>query len=523
MKALIFCVTYVLLLGGVQLHEINAQTPSERPNILLLSIDDLRPDLGCYGNKEIKTPNIDALAEKAMTILNTHCQSAVCAPSRASTMLGYRPDSTRVWYLGDEFRKIDPDAVTMPQYFHKTGYYTVNIGKIFHNFMPDSISWDEPDLRPYPYNTEPHLYRDGETYWYTEESKAIQEATRNKLLEKVNSPRELYADGWNRGPALEFADLPDSVYYDDKQTTLALETIKRIKSKKRPFFMGLGYYRPHLPFVVPKKYWDLYPEGSVSPPPNPKLPENAPVMASSSNYELRFYHNPHEIGRPEDPPLPQQYVDSLRRGYYASVSFIDAQVGRLIEGLKQMGIYENTIIVLWGDHGWKLGDHNGWGKQTNFRIDTHTPLIIKAANQKQGKKIKALTELVDIFPTVCDLAGVEKAAYFQGTSLTPLFENPDRPWKEAVFSQFRRTVRSSKDGHEYMGYSMQTQRYHYVEWYRWDNKTKTRGEYAARELYDHQVDFDETKNIVQHPENAELVKGLSKKLEKGWRAALPEL
>lgn len=523
MKAIVFCIVYMLFSAEVPLIPTKKEDPPKRPNILLLSIDDLRPDLGCYGNKEIKTPYIDALAATSMTLLNTHCQSAVCAPSRASTLLGYRPDSTRVWYLGDEFRKIDPDAVTMPQYFHKSGYYTVNIGKIFHNFMPDSISWDEPDLRPYPYNTEPHRYRDGETYWYTEESKAVQQATRNKLLEKVDSPRELYADGWNRGPAMEIADLPDSIYYDDKQTTLALETLKRIKDKNEPFFMGLGYYRPHLPFVVPKKYWDLYPEGSVSPPPNPKLPQSVPVMSASSNYELRFYHNPHEIDRPEDTPLPQQYVDSLRRGYYASVSFIDAQVGRLIEGLKEMGLYENTIIVLWGDHGWKLGDHNGWGKQTNFRIDTHAPLIIKAANQQKGQRVTALTELVDIFPTVCDLAGVEKADYFQGTSLNALFENPDLSWKDAVFSQFRRRSKISQDGNEYMGYSMQTQRYHYVEWYSWDNVTKKRGGFAAAELYDHEVDYHETKNVAGYPENGALVKMLSKKLDEGWRGALPKL
>lgn len=523
MKAIVFIITSVLFLADFQQSETKIQDPPIKPNILLISIDDLRPELGCYGNNEAKTPHIDALAEHAMTMLNTHCQAAVCAPSRASTMLGYRPDSTRVWHLGDEFRKIDPDAVTMPQYFHKTGYYTVNIGKIFHNFMPDSISWDEPDLRPYPYNTEPHRNRDGETYWYTKESKAIQEAARNKLLKKVDSPHELYADGWNHGPAIEVADLPDSIYYDDKQTTLALETLKRIKDKTRPFFMGLGYYRPHLPFVVPKKYWDLYPKGSVSPPPNPKLPKNVPVMSSSSNYELRAYHTQHKINRPEDAPLPKQYVDSLRRGYYASVSFIDAQVGRIIEGLKEMGIYKNTIIVLWGDHGWKLGDHNGWGKQTNFRIDTHTPLIIKTANQKTGKRIKALSELVDIFPTICDLAGVEKAEYFQGTSLKTLFKNPNHPWKDAVFSQFRRRARMSRDGHEYMGYSMQTKRYHYVEWYTWDNSTKTRGDFAAAELYDHEVDFYETKNIAQNPDNTVLVRELSKKLNEGWRGALPEL
>jgi len=493
-----------------------------RPNILFISIDDLRPDIGYYGNTEIKTPVMDEIASASFTMMNTYSQTAVCAPSRASAMLGYRPDSTRVWHLGDKFRELDPDAVTMPQYFNKAGYYTVNIGKIFHNFMPDSISWEEPDLRPAPYNADPYLYRDGETYWYTEASKAIQKRNREQLLKTVESSRELYADGWNRGPALEVADLPDSIYYDAMQVDLALKTLDRIKDKEQPFFMGFGFFRPHLPFVVPKKYWDMYPAGSVSPPPNPHLPENAPIMAANGNYELRAYENPYKIGRPEDSPLPEQYVDSLRRGYYASVSFVDAQLGRLLQGLREMDLYENTIIVIWGDHGWKLGDHNGWGKQTNFNIDTHVPLIVKAAHQENGKRIEALSELVDMFPTICDLAGVEKASYFQGTSLAPLFENPDLPWKSAVFSQFRRRARISKDGKEYMGYAIKTQRYHYIEWYPWDNETKQKGEgLRAVELYDHQTDKIETRNIADVAEMKEVVRKLSIQLWKGWKGALP--
>ncbi|MCB4807078.1 sulfatase [Tamlana sp. 62-3] len=494
----------------------------KQPNILFLSIDDLRPDLGVYGNTEIKTPNIDALAKQSMVMLNTHSQSAVCAPSRASTMLGYRPDSTRVWHLGDKFREINPNAVTMPQYFKKAGYYTVNIGKIFHNYMPDSVSWDEPDLKPYPYNTKPYKNRDAETYYYSPEALEIQKRDREALLEKRKG-KKVYGDGWNRGPAIESADAPDSLYYDAMQTQLALQTIDKIKDKSEPFFLGLGYFRPHLPFVVPKKYWDLYPKGSVSPAANPKLPENAPVMVSNSNYELRAYNHPHKIGRPEDEPLPEDYADTLKRGYFASVSFIDACVGKLIEGLKERGLYENTIIVLWGDHGWKLGDHNGWGKMTNFYIDTHVPLIIKQAHQKEGKRIEALTELVDIFPTLCDVSNVGKANYFQGTSLTPLFENPELEWKDAVFSQFRRRAKVSKDGNEYMGYSMQTKTYHYIEWYTWNNETKQKGKYAARELYNHDVDPTETVNVANYPEYKKTVEELSVKLAEGWRAAVPKI
>ncbi|WP_208888596.1 sulfatase [Polaribacter sejongensis] len=497
------------------------QKTVQKPNIIFLSIDDLRADLGSYGNKEIKTPNIDALSANSMVMLNTHSQSAVCAPSRASTMLGYRPDSTRVWHLGDKFREINPDAVTMPQYFNKAGYYTVNIGKIFHNYMPDSISWDEPDLRPYPYNTKEYVKRDAETYYYTEASKKDQIAKRKIYVAKKKG-KNLYGDGWNRGPAIELADEPDSLYYDAMQTTLALKTLDRIKYKKEPFFLGLGFYRPHLPFVAPKKYWDLYPAGSVSPAANPKLPKNAPVMSANANYELRAYTNPTKIGRPEDEPLPEKYADSLKRGYYASVSFVDACVGKLVAGLKERGLYENTVIVLWGDHGWKLGDHNGWGKMTNFYIDTHVPLIIKGANQQEGKQIKALSELVDIFPTLCDLTGVDKADYLQGTSLVPVFENPDLEWKDAVFTQFRRRPRVSKDGQEYMGYSMQTKQYHYIEWYHWDNVKKEKGAFAATELYDHFVDPNETENVAGISDKTEIIKSLSVQLSKGWKGALPK-
>jgi len=494
---------------------------AQKPNIIFLSIDDLRTDLGSYGNKEIKTPNIDALSATSMVMLNTHSQSAVCASSRASAMLGYRPDSTRVWHLGDKFREINPDAVTMPQYFNKAGYYTVNIGKIFHNYMPDSISWDEPDLKPFPYNTKEYAKRDAETYYYTEDALEDQRVKRAALLEQRKG-RAVYGDGWNRGPALESADLPDSLYFDAMQTKLALKTIDRIKDKKEPFFLGLGFYRPHLPFVAPKKYWDLYPAGSVSPAANPKLPKNVPVMSANANYELRAYTNPTKIGRPEDASLPEKYADSLKRGYYASVSYIDACVGKLVEGLKERGLYQNTVIVLWGDHGWKLGDHNGWGKMTNFYIDTHVPLIIKGVNQKEGKRIEALSELVDIFPTLCDLTGVDKADYFQGTSLVPVFDNPDLEWKDAVFTQFRRRKRISKDGYEYMGYSMQTKQYHYIEWYTWDNDKKEKGDFAANELYDHYKDANESVNIAGNDEAAAVVKSLSVQLSKGWKGALPK-
>ncbi|WP_170226983.1 sulfatase [Luteibaculum oceani] len=494
---------------------------TQKPNIIFISVDDLRPDLGAYGNPHIKTPNIDAFAEEALLLENAYCQAAVCAPSRASLMQGIRPDSTKVWHLGDEFRKINPNAVTMPQYFHNYGYYTVNIGKIFHNYMPDSVSWDEPDLKPAPFNGPDSHLRDAETYYHTEDAQKIQLERRKEILARWPEGRKVYADGWYSGPAYEVVDLPDSMLYDGLQTKLALQTLKRLKEKEQPIFLGLGYFRPHLPFVAPKKYWDMYPAGSLPPAVNPFLPKNAPPMAANASYELRNYAGFRNLPRPEGAPLAADSADILKRGYYACVSYVDACIGELVAGLKELGIYDNSIIVIWGDHGWKLGEHNGWGKQTNFNIDTKVPLLIKYPGQKQGLKSPALVELVDMFPTLCDLADVPKAGYFQGISMQPLFENPNREWKSAVFSQFRRRPRISYDGKEYMGYAMQTERYRYIEWYTWDNENKIRGELKARELYDHFQDPDENINRAEEDENKALVESLSKKLAQGWRAAVP--
>ena len=294
-------------------------------------------------------------------------------------MTGLRPDATRVWHLGDKFREINPNTVTMPQYFAKHGYHTVNLGKIFHNYMPDSISWDEPDLRPARYLKPDWLKRDGETFYISEEVNQSQAIKRDSLL-KLRPIR--YADGWNTGPAWEAADVHDTMYYDGAQTKLAKLTLTRLAKMKQPFYMGLGYFRPHLPFAVPKKYWDLYNREKIPLPENPEIPQGAPLHTMNSMYELRHYDDFHHIGHPTSPyRMGEDTIRTLRHGYYASVSYIDALLGDLFAHMKALGIYENTIIVFWGDHGWKLGDHNSWGKMTNYNIDLKVPLIIRYPNQ----------------------------------------------------------------------------------------------------------------------------------------------
>lgn len=502
---------------------VSFNTPKKdlvKPNILFISIDDLRPTLGSYGDSIAITPNIDQLAAEGMTFRQTFAQVAVCAPSRASLMTGLRPDSTRVWHLGDKFRDIKPNAVTMPQHFSKFGYYTVNLGKIFHNYMADSISWDEPDLRPARYKQPDWLKRDGETFYISEEVNRSQAIKRDSLL-RLRPVR--YADGWNTGPAWEAAAVHDTMYYDGAQTELAKKTLTRLAKKDKPFYMGLGYFRPHLPFTVPKKYWDLYDLEKIPLAANPNVPKNAPGFTMNSMYELRHYDGFNLIGHPQSSyKMSEDTSRILKHGYYASVSYVDALLGNLIAHMKEIGIYDNTIIIIWGDHGWKLGDHNSWGKMTNYNIDLQVPMIIRYPNQEnRGVQTFEITELIDMFPSLCELAGIEVPDYIQGTSFAPLIKDPKRAWKDAAFSQFHRRPKVSADGNRYMGYSINTKKYHYIEWYTWNHKTGTRGELKDIELYDRENDPNETANIATQKSLSKVIEELSKKLAGGWKKAQP--
>ena len=496
------------------------QKDVKKPNILFISIDDLRPTLGAYGDSIAVTPNIDQIAAEGMTFRQTFTQVAVCAPSRASLMTGLRPDSTRVWHLGNKFRKINPNAVTMPQHFSKYGYHTVNLGKIFHNYMPDSVSWDEPDLRPSRYLQEDWLKRDGETFYISEEVSRSQAIKRDSLL-KLRPVR--YADGWNTGPAWEAADVHDTMYYDGAQNELTKKTLTRLAQNDKPFYMGLGYFRPHLPFAVPKKYWDMYERQNIPLARNPNVPNNAPGHTMNSMYELRHYDGFNHIGHPQSSfKMSEDTTRILKHGYYASVSYVDALLGDLISHMKDIGIYDNTIIIIWGDHGWKLGEHNSWGKMTNYNIDLQVPMIIRYPNQENpGLQTFEITELIDMFPSLCEIAGIEAPEYMQGTSFVPLIKDPNRVWKNAAFSQFHRRPRQSADGKRYMGYSINTKKYHYIEWYKWYPKTGTKGELENTELFDRETDPHEMVNIAANQSLRTVVEGLSKKLASGWEKAKP--
>lgn len=487
------------------------------PNVLFVIVDDLRPELGCYGNNEIKTPYFDRFAEESVTFTRAYCQAAACAPSRASVMLGQRPETNGVRTLGEKFREINPDCVTMPQHFGKYGYHTVSVGKIFHNHMPDPVSFDEPDLRPAEYATAEMIDRDPESFYYDEELNRELAQVRAERLEK--NPNA-YAGGWAYGRSWESSDVPDETFYDGAQTTLALEKLKELKGKDQPFYLALGYYRPHLPFVAPKKYWDLYDRDKLSMANNPYLPENSPPMAMNSCYELKACYDLEWVKHPAEKKLPEKTARLLKHGYYASVSYVDACFGRLMDGLKEMGLDKDTIVVVWGDHGWKLGEHGSWCKQTNYNIDTRVPLLIRVPGKYQsGAKCSQLTELVDLYPTLCDLAGIDIPENMEGVSLKPMLKDMNRALKSAVFSQYHQRPRSTLDGKRYMGYSMKTERFHYVEWFHWDNDRKLKGDLVAVELYDNQSDPDENVNIAVYPENREIIQKLSGQLAAGWKAA----
>lgn len=458
-----------------------------RRNVLFIAVDDLRPELGCYGVGQIHSPNIDRLAASGTVFDRAYCQQAVCSPSRTSLLTGCRPDTTKVYDLETHFRKNLPDVVALPQHFKRHGYFTQSVGKIFHGGLDDKPSWSAP-----PPNASRLMYQLQEN----KDLVARKAATASQKQFKTASAR------YNAmtGPAYECADVPDSAYSDGAIADAAIGMLRQAKAK--PFFLAVGFLKPHLPFIAPKKYWDLYRREEIPRAPNPFPPQDVPKMALGDWSELRAYSDIPELG-----PLTVDQARTLKHGYYACVSYMDAQMGRVLDELDRLGLRENTAIVLWGDHGWKLGEHGSWCKHTNFENDTHAPLICAAPGQKApGRHTKALVEFVDIYPTLCELAGLPPPAHLEGTSFAPLLGEPNRPWKSAAFSQYPR-------GAGLMGYSMRTDRYRLTRWMSRD------GREAAIELYDHQLDPQENVNLAGRPENQALVKELTEKMKGGWKAA----
>jgi arylsulfatase A-like enzyme len=509
MKSRIFTAS-VLLPAAALITSSSAPVEKKHPNILFIAVDDLRPELGCYGTPVVISPNIDRLARSGLVFQRAYCQSAVSNPSRASLMTGLRPDSLKVWDLKTGMRSVSPQVTTLPQYLMQQGYFTTAVGKIFHNIFPDSLSWSEPEmhLKGFPF--------DPDAVYFSDENLAHIEMRKRQIKANHNESKfiDQLGEWYIKAKVTECADVPDNAYYDGAQTDYAVAKLKELKKKGMPFFFGVGYYRPHLPFNAPKKYWDLYDRKAIPLAPNPFLPENMPTMAISNNQEVRGYFDCKNLPTALNGTFSEDTARLLKHGYYASVSYMDAQVGRLLDALRENGLLENTIVILWGDHGWKLGEHRSWAKMTNFEIDTRAPLIISAPEMRsKGKETDRLVEFVDIYPTLCELAGVPVPGGLAGKSLVPLMQDPKARWDKPAYSQYLREGGwRGPDGITYMGYTVRTDRYRYVEWFNWDTK-----ELAARELYDHSVDPREDKNIAVDPSQAGVLKTMALELRKGFR------
>jgi arylsulfatase A-like enzyme len=471
-------------------------TAADKPrNVLFIASDDMRPELGCYGATHIHSPQLDRLAAGGTTFLRAYCQQAVCSPSRSSLLTGLRPDTIRIWDLSTHFRDNMPDVVTLPQHFKNNGYHTERLGKIYHTGhgnRDDKFSWS----RSVSYPGAPRYGPAGTAHL----KRLLDEARAAGVDLKDNAKRP-------RGLPWEAPDVDDQELTDGMLAENAVRLLRELQDE--PFFLAVGFQNPHLPFVAPCKYWDLYPRDAIRLADNPFPPRGVPDFAMTSWGELRKYYDIPATG-----PLSDEQATSMIHGYFAAISYVDAQVGRLLDELDRLGLAENTIVVFWGDHGWKLGEHGSWCKHTNFELDTRAPLIIRAPQQQvPGGRTEGLVEFVDIYPTLCELAGLPQPAGLEGTSAAPLMDDPQRPWKTAVFSQYPR----SDQGRRLMGYSMRTDRYRFTRWQHRDDPAHV----EAVEIYDHVDDPAENVNLAADPSSRPLIERLTQQYLQGWRGAVP--
>ncbi len=469
---------FIILLIFFSFLNAFSQSNDAKPNILFIAVDDLKPTIGCFGDSLAITPNIDALAQKGMVFKSTYCQQAVCAPSRASLLTSRYPDQTEVWDLKTLIRDRNPDILTLPQYFRENGYITLGTGKIFDYRSVDNKS-DTPSWSKYIPSWESKWYSSitgRPSYYYAlpsaKDTIALLEQEASDLgVDKRKYVSERY---W---PSLELADLPYDAYVDGAIANIGIDVLEQFAGNTEPFFLAVGFQRPHLPFNAPKKFWDLYDSEQFEPAPFQKQAANSPSIAYHNFGELRSYTDIPKSGN-----LPVWQQKKLIHAYYAATSYIDYLIGMLIHKLEETGLDKNTIIVLWGDHGWHLGDHNLWCKHTNFEQATHSPLIISYPGQpNQGLTYLHPAEFTDIAPTLCDLASLNVPVDFEGESLRQAIENPEQKIREGALSQYPRK--------QYMGYTLRTSRYRYTKWV---DKT-TKAHYTA-ELYDYHADPLETIN-----------------------------
>jgi len=444
--------------------ESGKKTTLQNPNILFIAVDDLRPELGCYGVERIHSPNIDRLAAGGTMFERAYCNIPVCGASRASLMTGLRPARQRFLYYYTRADEDAPGITTLPQLFREKGYYTISNSKVFHHSDDALQSWDEVWMPPSSSNS-----------W------------RDYAL-----PGNILMDTSDRfrGPPFERAVLPDTAYKDGKTAEKVKRDLQRLSRMDRPFFLAAGFLKPHLPFNAPKKYWDLY-EGKIRLPENDQPPENAPPESIHNWGELRAY-----AGIPPEGPLTDSLARKLIHGYYACVSYTDAQIGKLLEELERLDLERNTIVILWGDHGWNLREHGLWCKHCNYETSLHTPLILKVPGSEQVGSYPGIVEFVDIYPTLCELAGLELPDHLQGNSLMEMLFDPGADSDGVAVSQWFDGITAIRD------------HYFYTEWVD-DNDSA-----YARMLYDHEVDPGENVNISEYPEQAATVEKMSHEMRR---------
>lgn len=435
---------------------------SARPNVLFIAVDDMRAELGCYGGDHVLSPNIDRLAENGTKFTRAYCQQAVCNPSRASLLTGLRPETLGIWDLPTHFRQKLPDVVTLPQLFKQNGYFAQDIGKIFHNWRQDDYkgdapSWSVPAVMHYASHGSDDPKVEGEI------------------------PPEL-----SMVPRTEMRNVPDDAYFDGRVANLAIEALGGLSEKDDPFFLAVGFWKPHAHFNAPKKYWDLYERKRINPPANPNPPKNVPEIALHDSREILRGFKQRFDGKPT-----ADEVLVLRHGYLAAISYVDAQIGRVLSELDRLELRNNTVVVFWSDHGFHLGEHGLWAKTSNFELDARVPLIFDVPEMSGSRECKQVVELLDLYPTLVDLCGIDAPGHLEGKSLVPLLNDPDKSTESVARTWHPRPAYpSSGEDPDAMGYSIRTDRFRYTQW-----RNFATGEVLASELYDHDEDAAETVNL----------------------------
>jgi iduronate 2-sulfatase len=444
---------------------VSAAAAAEKPNILLVCVDDLKPTLGAYGDPLAQTPHFDRFAARGVVFERAYCSQAVCAPSRNALMTGLRPTTLGIYDLGTNFRKAAPEAVTLAQHFKAHGYRTEALGKIFHvghGNVEDPASWSVPHLQV------------KSIQYHLPESRAPQGLTREEAFFENKSPEKL-----PRGAAFEAPEVADEAYADGQ---LAAEAIRRLEAAAKrpdePFFLALGFVKPHLPFCAPKKYWDRYDRAAFTLPARRTPPDGAPSYAPQNSGELRQY-----AGIPESGPLDEELARTLIHGYYAATSYVDAQFGKVLAALEATGLAAKTLVILWGDHGWHLGDHGMWCKHTNYEQAARIPLLLAGPGVTPGRAA-SFVETVDLYPTLAAYAGLPAPPQGDGRSFAALLRDPAAPHREAAFHCYPRGER--------LGRALRTATHRLVEW----KKPGAPAESAELELYDYVTDPAETQNLA---------------------------